>query len=196
MLKVAGVANLVVNNFDKPIDDKTIIAAALLHDMGNVVKFNFDLPESWFSPLGKKYWKDIQNEFIEKYGNNDHDATAAILNEIAVDEKIKELVNNIGFSKSENIKKSSDFNIKILSYSDQRVSPQGVVSMEERYIEAQKRYSEIIKKYTYEEFEYLKKQNFENASQIFEHCRIKPEDITEEKVLSLIPSLRDFEIKT
>ena len=48
---------------------------ALLHDLGNIVKFDL---EKYPDFLGKEkprleYWKKVQKEVREKYGSDDHD---------------------------------------------------------------------------------------------------------------------------
>ncbi|USN54769.1 MAG: HD domain-containing protein [Candidatus Peribacteria bacterium] len=46
MLRVAAVAEQICLHSSQEIDHATIVTAALLHDMGNIIKFNLDkLPE-------------------------------------------------------------------------------------------------------------------------------------------------------
>jgi hypothetical protein len=198
MFRVAGVASLICDNFSIPIDKEMIINACLLHDLGNIVKFNFEIfPDDWYKPEGKKYWEKTQKEFIKKYGNIDHKVTVKILKELRVPNSISHLIGNMGFGKSDKICSLSDFNLKILAYADQRVTPYGIVSMEERYEEAAKRYSSQIKnKYSPEQFEFLKGKNFKTEKQIFSKCKIKPEDINEGKASLVIEKLKLIDIPT
>lgn len=199
-LRVAGVAAITADNFSGEIDKRSIITAGLLHDMGNVVKFNFDsaiVPDSWYAPQGRAYWMKVKEEFIKKYGTDDHEATNKILRELNVSEKTYNLVNSVGFSNTESTRKSKDFELKIVVYSDQRVSPQSVVSMDERYEESRKRYANQIKsKYTPERFLFLVNENKEIEKQIFKHSKIKPEDINPLTVEPYIEKLKNFEIGT
>ena len=200
MLRVAGVAALTADNFEVEVDKRIVVTAGLLHDMGNIVKFNFDsdvFPDSLYEPEGKDYWVKVKEEFIKKYGTDDHEVTSQILHELNVSKKILNLVNSIGFSNTESIRKSKDFELKIVAYSDQRVSPQSVVSMDERYEESRKRYAnQINNKYTLEKFLFLVNENKEIEKQIFKHSKIKPEDINPTSVAPYIEKLVNFEIET
>jgi HD superfamily phosphohydrolase len=76
------------------IAEDKIKLAALLHDIGNIVKFDFfNHPEF----LGKeqknvKKWIQIQKEMIQKYGTDDHEALSNILKELKVDKKLSNLI--------------------------------------------------------------------------------------------------------
>ncbi|OGM28046.1 hypothetical protein A2692_05260 [Candidatus Woesebacteria bacterium RIFCSPHIGHO2_01_FULL_39_95] len=200
MLRVAGVSNLICDNFKLATDEKSIISACLLHDLGNIIKFK----KNWYFKIFKKTdpetWsglKEIKNYFIEKYGSDEHEATSAIIKEIGARDRILYLVKSIGFSNSIKIYNSNDLDLKIVAYSDHRVAPFGVTSLQERHIESRSRYTgHEESKYSLEKFDYLSSINKKIESQIFAHCNIKPEDITEEKVRPLIDKLRNFEIET
>ena len=200
MLRVAGVANMICDSFDLEIDSGLITQACLLHDIGNVVKFDFNsvlFPDAWFAPKGKSYWENIQKEFGDRYGKDDHNVSIQIIKEIKAKNRILNLVDSMGFSNSVNVFKSNDYQVKILAYSDQRVSPNGIVSMSARHKEAKKRYASRIKsKYTPKQFLDLVNKYKEIEKQIFTHCSIKPNDITEKKVLPLIEKLKNYEIQT
>lgn len=43
MYRVTGVAFIICNHFNEGIDRNTILSTCFLHDMGNIIKFNFDL---------------------------------------------------------------------------------------------------------------------------------------------------------
>ncbi len=198
MLRVTGFALLVCDNFEKPIDKDSIISALLVHDIGNVIKFKFNLkifPESWFAPLGKKYWMIVQKEFIAKYGRNDYQATYKILEELHTPDNIVEIVRSMEFSKANEISKRNNLKSKICLYSDARVAPFGVTSAKERLEEVRERYIRnkgVDERY----FNSLVESMFKIEKQIFTHCKIKPENITEEKVKPLIEKLKNFEIIT
>src|SRR3989344_2472976 len=82
-LRVAGVASIICDNFDKPLDKGSIITTCLLHDMGNILKFNFDIfPEEFYGKQGRAYWEKVKQEFKEKYGEDEHKATHAIAEEL------------------------------------------------------------------------------------------------------------------
>ncbi len=195
MYRVAGVASVICDFANITVDRQSIVSAALLHDMGNIIKFNLDLFPVFLKPEGKEYWHKVQNEYFEKYGQDEHVATIEIAKEIGVDEKVMDLLNNIGFSKMNFTSESSDFNLKIAAYSDMRVEPHGVVSLEKRLIDGRAR--NMVRKSAfgndviYEKMaSYLRKIE----KQIFEKTLIKEDSITDEKILNYVTKLSDFEI--
>src|SRR6266404_1725530 len=100
MFRVAAVASLLCDNFTKPVNKEDIILACLLHDIGNIVKFHLNYFPEFNKPEGIKYWQKIQDEFIEKYGDDDHVATVAIMKELGVSRNLIFLVDKIDFSLS------------------------------------------------------------------------------------------------
>src|SRR3989344_4223884 len=115
MLHVASVAAFICDSVKIPINKDFIIGAGLLHDLGNIVKFDFEhFSKTWFLPQGVDYWKDVYREFTKKYGSDDHKVTIKILKEIGVLQDVINLIDQIGFSESEKISGSSNYNLKIL----------------------------------------------------------------------------------
>ena len=195
MFRVAGVASVICAYINIPVDRHSIISAALLHDMGNIIKFKMDIFPEFLQPEGQEYWQRVQKEYFNTYGHDEHVATIAIAKELGVNEKTMDLLNRIGFSKANLTYESPDFNLKIAAYSDMRVEPYGVVSLEKRVNDGRERNRERITSFaddsTFEKMvEYLRK--IEN--QIFEKISVKPEEITEEKVQTHIQELKQFDL--
>ena len=67
-LRVAGVASIIVDNFQEKLDKDAIVSAALLHDMGNIIKFNLNFFPDALEPEGLDHWQSVKDEFILKYG--------------------------------------------------------------------------------------------------------------------------------
>jgi len=195
MLRVAAVASLICNNFDEPLDKEEIITACLLHDMGNIIKFNLEAFPEFLEPEGLNYWQKVKNEYIEKYGPNENHATIEIMRELGVSGQIIKLVDQINFSLLCSHRDSHDMSIKIIHYSDGRVDPYGIVSFDERMDEAKKRYKNHKDSIQEEERRRLVVCGREIEKQIFSKCKIKPEDINDETVKPIILELRDFMIK-
>jgi hypothetical protein len=180
MLTVAGVARLIVENMDVAVLDENIVQACLLHDMGNIIKFNMNLFPEKFEPLGVEYWKGVREEFIKKYGNDEHVATERIAREIGVNDVTFGLIKAIGFSNAVKNLQSNDLNRMICGYADMRVSPQGVVEFELN--KGKQKDADIFT----EMVEAL--QEMERV--IFAKCRIGPEDISDVEV----NDMRSYEI--
>ena len=81
-LRVAAVVAKICDTFSISINKTAIITAALVHDMGNLIKSDFSTNYFALTPQEIDYWEGVKKEFIEKYGNNVHEATLSILKEI------------------------------------------------------------------------------------------------------------------
>ena len=141
MYRVAAVGFLVAGFLEKKIelDVDVIVTELLLHDMGNIIKFDFG-PHIKFSSAETERLKKVRADFIEKYGNEEHEATARIARELRVDIRVLDLLDDSGSSKLYEAIDSADWYRKICSYSDLRVGPNGIVSVNERFDDIIKRY--------------------------------------------------------
>ncbi len=197
---MAAVADLLISNILNPssliLDRETITTACLLHDMGNIVKFDFDYMKENFSTLIDinflPQWEEVKKEFVLKYGPNSHAATMKIIEELGVSESTRELVDCIGFDKGEANVKSSDFSKKICAYSDMRAEPHGIVSLEERFQGLRHRYQNHRE--GTDRRDIFEKSLREIEKQIFARCKINPEEVTDEKIGPIMEKLRGFEI--
>ena len=195
MYRVAGVASVICDNISENIDRESIIAACLLHDMGNIIKFKLDLFPTFLEPEGRDYWQTVQNEYFKKYGKDEHVATLDIAREIGVNHKVMHLLKNIGFTRAKENYESPDFDGKIAAYSDMRVEPHGVVSLEDRFRDGRKR-TRIHKPNSHDEslFEEMSIYLRKIEKQIFEKTSIKADDIIDVKISDYVTKLADFEI--
>jgi len=195
MFRVASVALLICDNFSEKLPKEEIITVCLLHDMGNIIKFDLEQAKHFLNKdIDLDYWKEIQIEFKKKYGENEHKATLQILKEIGVSKKISSLVEVVDFSEVYNIFDKS-IEEQIVLYTDCRADPFGIVSIEERLKEGRNRYKERKGRSTDEEWELAKNIFLKLENSIFKKCKIKPEDINNETVALVISSLKNFVVK-
>lgn len=199
MFRVAAIATLICDNFDEPLPKEDIVTACLLHDMGNIIKFNMNILPEFFEPEGVEYWRKIQNEFVEKYGKNEHKATVEIVKELGVKDEIVKIIDGIDFLLFDKHQVGNDMSMKIAVYSDSRVDPHGVVSYEARMEEGKKRYQNH--KSTFGAVNETERQRLVECGrqmerQIFAKCRIKPEDINNETINPIISELKNFVIRS
>ncbi|MDQ5971168.1 MAG: hypothetical protein QG566_114 [Patescibacteria group bacterium] len=187
MYRVAAVASLICDNFQTSVDKKSIINTCLLHDMGNIIKFDLTKFPEFNEPLGIEYWQSVKSNFIEKYGNDQHNATVAIALEVGASLRVLELLNSMGFSKSVNVNESNEIEKMICLYADMRVKPTGVATLKERMIDMEARYGggENAKKGTEIQDIYLALYSIEEK--IFAHTNIKPNEITNDMCEAMIP---------
>lgn len=122
-------------------DLNTVVTAALVHDFGNLVKFDLTLYPHFFEPQGVDYWAKIQQQWKKRYGEDSRKATIAVLHEFCTDQNILRLIPLVGFSQAEKVFTDNDLLAEILCYCDQRVSPTGLVSLQERIEDGKSRFT-------------------------------------------------------
>jgi hypothetical protein len=193
--RVAGVAQMICDHFSPSLERENILLACLLHDMGNIIKFDLGFFPDTVQPEGLEYWQKVQQEYIDKYGTNEHLATLAICRELGVSERVIELISSISFTNGKENFESPDLSRKICDYADTRVTPFGVVSLEDRLADLEKRYAP---KYPSEE-QRLEREVFRGfirkiEEQVFAQCSLQPDDITESEVQKLFADLQKVEL--
>jgi len=193
-LRVASVAMEICESLDVKVETENIIKACLLHDIGNIIKFKLDHFPEENEPEGILYWQEVQNEFIQKYGKDEHHASLMIAKELNVSSQIYDLVDAVEPLYVEAIAKEENLGKKICLYSDNRVTPHGVVSIEERNIEAQERYKNHPHSFSEEDRISFIKNMREIENQIFSHSNIKPEDINDESIKNYLEKLQSISI--
>jgi hypothetical protein len=165
MFNVAAVALFIENHWIGTEIDKTILVkCALVHDIGNIVKFDLDgYPELLGSDIKNiDIWKERQKEMILKYGKDDNKTTNRILEEIRFPQELIKLIYLKRFVNSIETANSNNYVLKILYYSDLRVLPLGIGSLEERMEEIRTR----------EQYKHIK-----NLNELFDACRILEKQI-------------------
>lgn len=141
-LRVAAVAKMICDSMDIELDKDKVLKATLLHDMGNVIKFDLVQTQKIFgySDFETEEAKRVQKEFIDKYGDNEHEATVKIIKEIGLSEDIMNMADENRFSCMCKHKEIDDIYMKIMHYADGRVGPHGILSYEDRMNDAGNRY--------------------------------------------------------
>ncbi len=194
-LRVAGVVAAFLEFTNYRFDVKSILSACLLHDMGNILKFNLELYPELLEPEGKAYWTEVQEKYKARYGNDEHFATQQIMTEIGVTDRVKELVNAIGFSQTKENFLSGDLEKMLCEYADDRVTPWRVVSLDERIEDLRMRYSAQYSGRDHEE----KRLIFADFARkiedrLFTLTTHRPDEITETLVQSFEPDLRAWRL--
>lgn len=193
-IRVASVALMICENIEIDLDKDSIIKACLLHDIANIIKFDLTYFPEHNEPQGIDYWNDIKNWYIEKYGNDEHKASLIVVKELGFSDYIAHLVDIVEPDSIEKIREEDNFAEKICLYADNRVTPHGVVSIEERNNEARKRYENHPLGFDENERDFFMKNLREIENQIFSRCKIKPEDVNDENTQKYIDELKNFSI--
>ncbi len=189
-LRVASVSKIICDSISDFKNTDEVIVSCLLHDMGNIIKFDLSYFPEFTKPEGLNYWQGVKDEYIKKYGNSEHLATEMIIKEITDSDVILENVRQVGFSKLDIIAKDESLIKKICTYSDMRVGPHGVITTEERLIDGKKRYEgRVDKAIASSKYNILAESLKEIEKQIFSISEIKPENINDELVNGVMEGL-------
>ena len=190
MLRVAACSNLIIDNWEGAyIDKQAIIRVCLLHDMGNIVK----IPEDFSKD--EEFIK-IRKEYFDKYGTNDHEINLEIGKQEGLTEKELTILDGKRSRKNEETLKSNSYERKICAYCDQRVAPDGVVSIKERLEDAKVRYkNKPLSVWSNEEkANHLIDCSLGIEKQIMEHCTLNPDDINDRTIKKYIEKLKKYDI--
>ena len=161
-----------------------MVAVLLIHDLGNVVKFDLESKDRKKVLVDEKdveYWKMVQKDTISKYGAGEHEATENMAKELGIDKELQSLLGNMGRYEGANmgLTREEDFEVRICAYSDLRVAPYGVTSALDRLDDLIYRYRGREKESVFRDMlDVTPKQ--ERA--LFKNVSIKPEQITEESI--------------
>mgnify|MGYP006070035107 FL=1 len=190
MLRVAACSNLIIDNWTgAEIDNKAIIRVCLLHDMGNIVK----IPEDFSKD--QEFLK-IRKKYFDKYGTNDHEINLEIGKQEGLTEQELTILDGKRSRKNEETLKSNSYERKICAYCDQRVAPDGVVSIKERLEDAKVRYkNKPLSVWSNEEkANHLIECSLGIEKQIMQYCKLKPEDINDFSIKEYIEQLKAYDI--
>lgn len=88
-LRVAAVAKMLCDAGLDVVQERDMIKTCLVHDMGNIIKFDMDMfYESW-DPEGTAYWNGVKDDFKRRYGGDEMRATLNIIEELGLNGDIR-----------------------------------------------------------------------------------------------------------
>jgi hypothetical protein len=191
MREVAGVAAEICANSKEKIDPTDLIAVCLVHDLGNICKINLvdEQKINLFDEEDQKkldFFRKKQKEFWNKYGKDDNKANELIAKELELNEKVIFLLENKAIEHKPKEFWANNFELMVLAYSDCRVAPEGVVSMQQRIEEYAKRNLFHLDKEKAERSKKFEEFAKQLEKEIFSKLQIKPQDITKESVKKYI----------
>lgn len=196
MQKVYGVVAFIEQHWTgkEKIDWNLVKRAALLHDIGNIVRFDFDKHPEFLKEEQSRvdYWRDVQRGMVEKYGKDDHQATKKMLREVGGDEKLIKIIWEMRFGESVAINGSNSWPLKIILYADLRVLPQGIGTLEERLADIRQRLPKYASR---PDFEYIVGACREIEKQAQKRVNVSLEQINKESLRMDSQSLLETEIK-
>lgn len=195
---VAGVALMIARSLSEDIEEKNLVSAMLLHDMGNIIKFDLTLYPKYLEPLGLRYWSEVKQRYLDTYGFDEHEATIAISYEVNVPSIVLDIIKSVGFTRAPLLVGDVPLSHKIACYADQRVSPFGVMSLQQRITEGRARFLRNKGSISIgDEFEGRVSALMLLESQIFARSFLSPQDITTEIINEkYMPELMDYAVTT
>ena len=140
MLRVAVLAERIARHWTgPPLRRNQMRNVLLIHDIGNILKisnFPVDMPET-----GSK--ENEQLTLLRKvFDADDHALSSAVAIGIGFDNDIVQLLNRKIFINNRETFESQDFTQKVCAYADQRVAPDGILTLSQRLDEALERYKD------------------------------------------------------
>jgi len=136
MFRVFGVVCFLEKSWrGENLDWVQIKKLALLHDLGNVVKFDLDKHPEFLGKVEQAnvgFWKEQQKKVIDKYGKDDHEVTNKMLEELGIDKEMIKIILSKSFGESLATRDSNNWPLKILYYADLRTLPLGIGTLEAR----------------------------------------------------------------
>jgi hypothetical protein len=194
MIRVYGIICFLEQHWiGEKLDWNNVKKMAILHDMGNIIKYNMD---KYPNLLGKElvnidYWKQVQQKIIQKYGSDDEEATRKMLTEIGLDKSIIETIFNKTFGNSVAIMNSPNWNLKLLYYADLRTLPSGVGSLEDRLVDVRMR----MPKYTSRpDFEDLVSACLQIGLQVGKNLNIPETEVTNQSTSVDLNIINNYQV--
>lgn len=193
-LRVAAVAQQICDSATVNLDKHSVITACLMHDIANIIKFELKRFPEFLEPQGLEYWQSVQKAFIDTYGADEHRAALKIAADMKMPQVIVNLIRSIGFGEIPEVVKRGSVEEKICCYSDQRVGPFGVITIEERLVEGKARYAHRTDRKLSINFDAMANDLRTLEQQVFDYCTILSTDITNDSIQPEIELLKKYEV--
>ena len=199
MLRVAAVATLVWRHWrgDK-LDGARVIRVLLLHDLGNIVKCDYQaMPEMLEEEQPNvAHWRQVQRRYLARFGPDAALATSTLAHACGLDGRERALLAGMDFWRTREASKGDDYEVMLAAYADHRVSPFGVVSQRARFAEAVARYQTTPDSpMSTPRAQRLIACGYHIEERLFEHCSLLPSAIDDAAIAPLLPGLREVDLR-
>jgi hypothetical protein len=194
MYRAGAIAELVCDNWTGPqINKNDIIATSLIHDLGNIVRFDLETPVGR-SLLDKDQLnnldglKKLRDRIRERYGTKDLDVTKKMAEELGVSDRLMFILEHGSQAfADQKLLESEDWDFKIHAYTDFRVGPFGIMTLKERFEEYRKRKEAMIraggtKSWTYTHLDEIMVSAIKLEKEIIAYSKLSAEEINDASV--------------
>ena len=193
MIRVSAVAKRICDAATIDLDEKAVIEAALVHDLGNLIKaVNMEQNPSLYEPEGIAYWQARKEAVIAQYGSSVDQATKTMAESIGISDETLAVLQAIGNEPTERVAETGTLEEKIANYSDMRVGLHNIISLEERIADLRVRYAHRGQDTITKRAAWL----HDIETDIFSQATITPTDITDDSTAEIQTALWNWEIKT
>lgn len=143
MLRTASLAEILLEYWiGEEVDKKAIVQTCLFHDIAKPINFSLEKQAQYGMSAGDiKKLENLQNRLKKDFGNEEHHATVMICKEIGLSNIAVKLVDNLEWKYIPRLLKDNDIASLIPIYCDMRISPKGILILEDRLRELKERVS-------------------------------------------------------
>lgn len=144
MLETATVGDAVLSRWiGSPIRSDALRKSLLVHDLGNLVKFQRPFLGEWSS--SQEYWMTVQDALRSRFGLSAYDATLGLIREMSIDAEVTHLVEELCRLQQNEIPLGEvSWEVRIAEYADLCVSPAGIVGTQARIADIKERYQDSV----------------------------------------------------
>lgn len=177
------------------INKNNLIIALLLHDVANIVKIDFKATYDELERNSIHYWLSVKDLMEKDYGKDDHEAVALICEEIGISKDIIELIRQKEFRKNRETYESRNFTRMVAAYCDQRISPNGLMSLEDRLKDARvRREGDKSASVNQEDYEEMKAYILKVEREIQKNVDIDLSEINDTEIEKYIVNMREINL--
>ncbi len=202
MLQTAALGLIICQNWQgENLDQELILASLLLHDLANLIKFdlNSNLSQSLLSSKHSlAYWQQRQNRFKNKYGKNTEKANIKIIRELKPKKlkRITSILKNHDLDGLQSLLKQKNWEQKIVLYSDLRITPQALASIEERLLDLRQRYQDRDSSWTDEKiFQIRLKNGLQLENQLNNLTQLNLTQLKTKDLIDLMQQVEQFPLQ-
>ncbi len=145
LVRVAAVADTICKHWTgPPLNRDLVVAACLLHDIGNIMKMDFTSP--WQRELMKDDYDQIpqyqafQDRARAHYGNSPDDVRAGLLKQAAIEPEVQTFIAASEGVFMPRMQAENEYAAMVYLYANNRVLPMRVGTLGERIADAKERY--------------------------------------------------------
>ena len=192
MLSVGAVGSILTKSITETGFPKNeIISACLLHDMGNIVKFDLDsIPKGLHIP-DVDYWKEVQKKIRTRYGMDEHEVTYKMSRDIRVSDVTLDAITNSGTANAARVLEEKNIAAMFVTYCDYHVMPTAITDPKSRLKDILYRYKNTPK---YDGYKRDGMNVLNIADYLENHYSIAKESLDEESVRQEADRLRKWEL--